>query len=176
MSTPETLPHRVDYRRLASQRRDVNAGIELARLPRVAGETVAGSDTDRAVAVSLRFTEDSQRRVVVAGSIETTLTLMCQRCLTSFDRPMHLTVAGVVVGDDEAAANVPRADEPILADSDMLDLHALVSDELLLGLPSVARCDRAECVQQYRPRAPESDREDAKDNPFAVLSRLKHGD
>lgn len=179
MSTPGTLARHVDYRRLAASRAVVEGAVELSTLARVQAEMAVRAKLGENVTVHLEFSEDGQRRVHVAGAIEATLTLECQRCLEPFDNPMSLDVAGIVVGDDEAAANVPRADEPILADGEKLDLHTLVSDELLLAMPSVARCSRPECLSQHEAGAtlPDSTKETenfkSKDNPFAVLSELK---
>ncbi|MES1941477.1 hypothetical protein T5B8_14625 [Salinisphaera sp. T5B8] len=177
MNTPRALVSRVDYRRLATQQGRIEGCLDLVRLDRVAAETIdAGSEP---VVVDLVFREDAQRRVHVEGDISTTLRLECQRCLNAFDQPMNVDVAGVVVGDDSAAANVPREYEPVLADGDMLDVHALVADELLLALPSVARCSRPECTAQYvdhdMPRSDEQD-DERRNNPFAVLSQLKRDD
>ncbi|GAB3685920.1 YceD family protein [Salinisphaera aquimarina] len=178
MNTPGTLAHHVDFRRLATQQREIDGELYLSQLPRMIAEMAAGADASGAVRVHLRFSEDGQRRVNVAGSIETTLTLTCQRCLEAFDKHMSVAVAGVVVGDDDAAANVPRADEPILAEGDTLDLHTMVSDELLLALPPVARCGRPDCVSNYEHVAgtPEPAIDDKHNNPFAVLGQLKRGD
>lgn len=179
MSTPGALVRRVDYRRLATQQGRVEGGLELARLGRVAAEMADADHNDRSVAVDLVFSEDAQRRVRVEGRIDATLRLACQRCLRSFDQPMNVAVAGVVVGDDEAAANVPREDEPVLADGDLLDVHGLVADELLLAMPSVARCNAPECVAEFVTDEPprEQTKDDEKThNPFAVLNQLKRDD
>jgi len=179
MNTLGTLARHVDYRRMAAGRASVDGTVELSTLPRVLAETAAEAEHGGVVTTRLEFSEDRQRRVHVAGTIEATLTLECQRCLEPFDELMSLDVAGIVVGDDEAAANVPRADEPILAGDDTLDLHALVSDELLLAMPGVARCRRPECVSRHDagPTLPDSEAETenfkSKDNPFAMLSQLK---
>lgn len=178
MSEPGTLVHDVDYRRLATQRRQITGTIALARLPRVGAVSACKPAEGDTVAVDLLFFEDAQRRVRVEGRIQTTLRLTCQRCLREYDQPMDAPVAGVVVGDDEAAANVPRADEPVLADGDTLDVHALVSDELLLALPGVERCDRDDCRAQYESAPEDSDQgdEEKRKNPFAVLQQLKRDD
>lgn len=175
MNTPGKLAHHVDYRRLATQQRVIGGDVPLSQLQRVSAELAADADTGAVAKVSLQFSEDAQRRVYVAGTIEAALRLVCQRCLRPFDNPMLIDVAGVVVGDDEAAANVPRADEPILAESDSLDVYALASDELLLALPSVARCDRADCAALYERVEPEPEPavQDKPNNPFAALSKLK---
>lgn len=179
MSTPRALVHRVDYRRLATHEGRIEGRLDLARLDRVAAETIDVRAGDTPVDVDLVFREDAQRRVHVEGDISATLQLECQRCLNAFDHPMNVDVAGVVVGDDAAAANVPREHEPVLADGDMLDVHALVADELLLALPSVARCSRPECAAQYvdndMPRR-DVQNDEERSNPFAVLSQLKRDD
>lgn len=177
MNEPGTLAHHVDYRRLATQRRDVSGAIALGRLPRVAAACARRPGKDEHLEADLRFFEDGQRRVRVEGSIRTTLTLICQRCLRDYVQSMDTPVAGVIVGGDEAAANVPRADEPVLADGDTLDLHALVSDELLLALPNVGRCDRADCRSRYavEPETPAPEADD-RQFPFAGLDRLTRDD
>ena len=76
------------------------------------------------------------------------------------------------------AARVPRDWEPMLADGQMLDLHALVDDELLLALPITVRCDRQSCRTAYEEDreqgAPVEDVPDSeKRNPFAALAALK---
>ena len=179
MSTPRALVPRVDYRRLATQQGRIEGRLDLDHLDRVAAQTIDASAGASPVMVDLEFREDAQRRVHVEGDISTTLRLECQRCLNAFDHPMNVVVSGVVVGDDDAAANVPREYEPVLADGDMLDVHALVADELLLALPSVARCSRPECTAQYvdhdMPRRDEQ-HDERRNNPFAVLSQLKRDD
>ncbi|MES1930093.1 hypothetical protein SADO_12598 [Salinisphaera dokdonensis CL-ES53] len=173
-----TLAHRVDYRRLATQQGRASGEIELSRLPRVTAEMAGAARDGDTIAVDLEFKEDAQRRVRVEGTIDTTLLLECQRCLQVFDESMHVDVAGVVVGDDDAAANVPRDDEPVMADGDLLDVHALVADELLLAMPSVARCARPACSAAYvKDEAPRREtKEQEPNNPFAVLNQLKRND
>lgn len=178
MNEPGALTHRVDYRRLATRQGRVSGDVELSDLPRVMAEMADAACRDKSVAVDLGFDEDAQRRVYVKGTIETTLRLECQRCLRLFDAPMHVDVRGVVVANDDAAANVPREDEPVLADGDMLDLHELVADELLLAMPEVARCSAPECLMQFADNdTPAEKTTDKKTtNPFAVLDQLKRHD
>lgn len=178
MNEPGALAHRVDYRRLATRQGSASGNVEVSDLPRVMAEMADTTCGNRLVAVDLGFEEDAQRRVYVEGTIDTTLRLECQRCLRGFDASMHVDVRGVVVADDDAAANVPREDEPVLADGDLLDVHALVADELLLAMPSVARCSTPECVAQFADSgAAERKTTDTKTtNPFAVLDQLKRDD
>lgn len=181
MSTPELLARRVDYRRLATQNGRVAGTIELARLPRIRAEMADDARDRSPIRVDFRFFEDAQRRVRLEGEVDTTVRLRCQRCLRPFDHPMVVAVAGIVVADDDAAANVPREDEPVLADGDVLDVHATVVDEVLLALPAVARCTRSDCVARFADNSvpesvPTTETESRTHNPFAVLKQLKRDD
>ncbi len=179
MSKSDDVPRRVDYRRFATLERGIEGDIALSDLPRVVAEAWQAPGPEEMARVALGFHEDAQRRVVVGGHIAARLVLQCQRCLEAFGQQLDSRVAAVVVADDAAAADVPRADEPIMAEGDMLDVHALVADELLLALPGVARCSRPACRARYD-NASDARRGDAqqqrKDNPFAVLKELEHGD
>jgi uncharacterized protein len=167
----------VDYRRLASQRDTIVGQLHLGALPRVVAATLDAADSQRPVEVELALAEDSQRRVRISGRARTRLSLRCQRCLRPFSATLAPAVAGVVVIDDAAAADLPRADEPILAAGDRLDVYALIADELLLALPIVARCHRHDCCARYdQPLADESEAAEEKSNPFAVLQTLKRDD
>lgn len=178
MSSTGSVVHHVDYRRLATHAGRVDGEIELSGMRRVRAETADAAQGQDVVVVDLGFVEDAQRRVRVEGSLDTTLQLTCQRCLREFAAPMHVDVVGIVVADDDAAANVPREHEPVQADGDLLDIHELVADELLLAMPNVARCDAPECAARYAsneaPERPTTD--DKRTHPFAALGQLKGND
>lgn len=172
MKRPGTLAESLDYRRLALSGQTLDGELYLWQLPRTLATIL--SEGDRRVGVELRFSEDSQRRVRLAGEATGQLTLRCQRCLEPFETTVSAVIAGVVVADDNAAAGVPREDEPIMAEEDTLDVHALIDDEMLLALPQVARCERPACQSEYEvDESSESAVEDEKTNPFAALEALK---
>lgn len=179
MSNSGDVPNHVEYRRFATHERAIEGIIPLASLPRVVAITQKSPVASDVAQLQLTFAEDAQRRVRVSGSVSACLVLQCQRCTQPFEQPVDADIAGVVVADEQAAAQVPHADEPILADGDALDVHALVEDELLLALPMVARCSDPQCRANYESQ-PLSEQADAtpkrKDNPFAVLDRLKRDD
>lgn len=171
------VPNHVEYRRFATHARAIDGIIPLASLSRVVAAVQQTPAAEDAAHVQLAFTEDAQRRVRVRGRVAARVLLQCQRCATAFAQPIDAAIAGVVVADDEAAAGVPRADEPILADGDMLDVHALVEDELLLALPMVARCNDPQCRAHYETQAPSQPQQPARqDNPFDVLKQIKRDD
>ena len=176
MSDTGTIPRRIDYRRAAFDRADLAGVLTLSALPRTQAVCVERHETD--VAVEMGFEEDAQRRVIVEGRASAYLKLPCQRCLEAADVALDIPIRGMAVADDTAAARVPRDWEPMLADGQMLDLHALVDDELLLALPITVRCDRQSCRTAYEEDreqgAPVEDVPDSeKRNPFAALAALK---
>lgn len=177
MSAPDTIARRIDYRRAALGERALAGVLLPAHLPRTADVVV--KDTPFEVHARLSFDEDGQRNVTVTGDAETTLTLACQRCLEPTTVPMAVDIAGMAVSSDDAAAHVPRAWEPMMADGDMLDLHALIDDELLLALPITVQCERPACRAAYVGRADEPGAaadDEEKTNPFAALASLKRSD
>ncbi|MDA3921500.1 MAG: YceD family protein [Salinisphaera sp.] len=168
-----TLARILDYRRLALTGQTLTGQLTLKQLPRTRGALAA--DEAPVIEVSLDFAEDAQRRVRLKGRAAGQLVMTCQRCLQSFETTVAADIAGVVVSDDDAAASVPREDEPILAGDGVIDIHELVDDELLLALPLVARCHRPECRAEYEIEAPaeQISAGERKTNPFAVLQSLK---
>ena len=176
MKQPGTLAKSLDYRRLALADQTLDGQLYLWQLPRT--KAAIQADGDRVVDVELRFSEDSQRRVRVAGKATAAVALECQRCLEPFETTVSADIAGVIVTDDDAAASVPRDDEPIMAEEGILDVHALIDDEMLLALPLVARCDRPTCRAEYDIEEPAETPAvgKKKTNPFAVLETLKRDD
>lgn len=172
MKQPGTLARSLDYRRLALAGQTLDGQLYMWQLPRTMATIEA--QRDRRVSVELQFVEGGQRRVRLTGRAWGQLELQCQRCLELFETTVSATIAGVVVTSDDAAASVPREDEPIMAEEGILDVHALVDDEMLLALPLVARCDRPACRAEYDIDEPsESAVDEEKPNPFAALAALK---
>lgn len=177
MSTDQQLKQWVDYRRQAVNGATLAGQLDLARVPRTRDVVVA--DSGAAIDVTVHLTEDAQRRVMLTGRVHTVLTLACQRCLEPTEQPMAIDVAGIVVASDAQAAEVPHEWEPMLAQEEQLDLHALIDDELLLALPMSVKCDRPSCQAAYdrEPAVPDDEsRAHDKPNPFAVLASLKRDD
>src|SRR5699024_7121205 len=180
MSQPGNVPERVEYRRYATRGRIVEGSLPLAAMTRLGDAVHRPPQADALVRVRLAFSEDDQRRVRVTGRLAAPVTLQCQRCFAAFVYNIDTPVDVVVVADDEAAASVPHADEPVIAEGDMLALHALPEDEWRLALPCVGRCEDPVCraghARGARVAAAGAEgraQRRRQDNPFAVLKDLK---
>lgn len=161
----EGLPLRVDAVRLAARGAQLRNATPLGAMTRLA---VLLTDTTGRVESTLDFSQESGR-VRIDGIAAATLSLTCQRCL----EPLAITVeprfALALVADDDEAARLPDGLEPSIGGDGAVSPLALVEDELLLALPAVPLHEAGHCS------APVDAPKDAggRDNPFAVLKRLK---
>ena len=106
--------------------------------------------------------------VVVEGQV----VLPCQRCLEPCTCAIEESAQLVVVDDD--SATVPGGFEPYVADPERLSLTELIEEQLLLGLPLIARhADRSACAAATGLEAPATDAPGQdKQRPFEGLRGL----
>jgi uncharacterized protein len=163
---------------LADRRARVEARIALASLARLAPllEDSAG-EAD----CVLEFHRDVDDRIVVEGQVTAALWQQCQRCLEPVRIDVRSDFRLAVVDDDRQAAVLPDGLEPVFREGRLLNLAAMVEDELLMGLPQIARhaliADCGEIARVVvRPSPPDAGQtapEPERRNPFEVLKKLK---
>ena len=176
------LPKRFDPERLAAQ--DGGTGgvlsgeLDIGQMPRLR-EMLASEETTP-VNVELHAFRDDAKRVLLEGRIAAELTCQCQRCMEPVALPVNADFALAVVTDEETARGLPAELDPLLLERDVeVDLPALIEDELILALPPIPMHERVEdCGERarYGRTADEAfDAEAKRENPFAVLKKLKNG-
>lgn len=127
------------------------------------------------VEVELNFTLNDLnelKRPIAQGMIQTSATLICQRCLQPFTFSVIGNINWVFVRNDAEAKKLQHDYDPVLFENDKVDLFLQVEDEIILNLPMIAlHQDLANC----RPAAKKHDEvgKSAKVNPFAELANLK---
>lgn len=173
-------PHRLDVRRFAEEGAELEANDGLQSFRRLAQETQRPGDAApvhwhaRGELLNPRHVHPEVWVHLVA---DTTLPLVCQRCLNPVDVPLNVDRSFRFVPDEEtAAAEDDDSEEDLLALSRSFDLVELVEDELLMELPVAPRHEV--CPEAVKMSSSDSDFEAAgaqKEHPFAVLSRLKPG-
>ncbi|MEJ8837081.1 YceD family protein [Ramlibacter sp. AN1133] len=173
-------PHRLDVRRFAEEAGEIDASEHLRSFHRLVAET---QDADLARNVRWRARGELLNphhlapQVWVHLEAETSMPLVCQRCLTPVDVQLRVDRSFRFVSDEAtAAAQDDEAEEDLLALSRSFDLVELVEDELLMELPVAPRHDV--CPEPVKMSAADADFEAAaaeKENPFALLGRLKPG-
>ena len=124
------------------ERKSVLRGvIELKRFNRLIGalESDAG-----AVEAELRFRRDPDGWLVVALEFETTVRLVCQRCLAPLEYRIGDKVEVALLESEALEKHVPDRYEPLVLDEDRLMPAMLIEDELIISLPIVPRHERLE--------------------------------
>jgi uncharacterized protein len=173
-------PRRLDVRRFAEQAAVLEADTGLRQLARLAAEAQA---SDRPISVhwhargEVHNPQHLHPQVWVHLQADATLPLVCQRCLHPVEVPLSVDRSFRFVSDEAtAAAEDDDAEEDLLALSNSFDLLELVEDELLMEMPVAPRHEVCPEAVKMSVRDPGFEAAQAeKENPFAVLSRLKPG-
>ena len=160
------VPDFINLLRAAEGGYDIAGPVNFNRMARLS-EMV--ENRDGAAEVELHFAVDGQGIRIVTGRIRSELALTCQRCLEPMIVAVDIDVELGIVGSDEEAERLPGDYEPLVTADDRLAVPVLVEDEILLALPAIPRHDGG-CAAGSPAESPPAGR---KDNPFAVLSRLK---
>ena len=169
----EPLPTTLDVRKAAAREVAVSGVVELTSLPRLCS---ALASENGHIEARCEFGRDEENRFLVAVEVNAELEVRCQRCLEAMPITLRSDSRLAIVGDDEAAKQLPAELDPWVVEGESGDLWALVEDELILEIPIFAAHDVGDCKQlmdEYR-QEPEDPADDA-DNPFKVLEQLKAG-
>ncbi len=177
MARPKTFdPRRLDVRAFAEAGATLEGELAQATLERLQGSLAA---TDTALPPVRWQAAGEQRRVAggvpqtwVTLDADTTVRLVCQRCL----QPMAEALAverrfRFVENEDEAARLDEESEDDVLAAGRSFDLLELLEDELILALPLVPR--HAECPAPLPLAAEEAPAPEAPAHPFAALAALR---
>lgn len=141
----ERLPVHVDPVALAEKGRAIDGRLPVDAFRRLAGWL---HSSEGALEASLRFGRDDAGRHVLEGRLRGELELLCQRCLTPYWLPVDLELALVLVASEAAADALPEELDALIVDAQR-SMHTvdMIEDDLILALPLVPRCERAEeCV------------------------------
>ena len=146
----DPFPERVVARKLCQQKGTINSTVSISKLQRFSEYL---HDEDGQVKVSLHFDKDETGYRVVRGQIETTVRMLCQRCLEPTVVEVVVSELAVTLADSETEAS-KIADkfsgpldklEIIVCEEGELELLSLVEDELIMSLPVVVAHEDKHC-------------------------------
>lgn len=159
--------------------------LDTASLPRLASliqdsadDSVGGESVKCHVAVTIRF-QPARRpaRATLSGTIDSQLSLMCQRCLELAPIDQSQSIDSVVVEPDVTDDDLQ--DEGIKADrwdhqGDTLSISEFVDEFLVLNLPLVVRhANREHCGALANKALPgDVNENEDRQTPFAGLAEL----
>ena len=169
---PQTFsPKQLDLAALAQAAATIEGCDALTRYPRLRAEASTGDTTAVVQWQAQGELRGPEAQVWLHLQVQTTLPLICQRCLQAVEQTLTVQRAFRFVADEATAAALDaQSEDDVLVQERNFDLHALIEDELLLALPLIARhqvCAQPLVVQVAdagfaAPGAP---------SPFAALSR-----
>jgi uncharacterized protein len=149
--------------------------IELSDLKRL-GEllyTDGSGGLDRKITVNFEFTRSEFDTPLLAGHLQTRLTLECQRCLQPMELPLSLDFSLLVDASDDMVRQGGR--DTLYSEDGYIDIAEVIEDEIILALPLVAMHDDTECNSNWQVAATAAEPAE-RENPFAVLQQLKTTD
>lgn len=166
------LPIKVDLVKSAGKKLTYK-GIYPQQLFKRLSESVISIDSD--VNSTLEFGIDHQKKSFLNGTASLKITQCCQRCNIDFSSELNVDFLLTPVKDLAQTDVLPEGYEPILVDEwGEVDLVHSIEDELLLALPISPMHNINECVIDEAVRTFGTiEDEQPKENPFAVLAKLK---
>lgn len=163
------FPKTIDPLKMVDQRVDMTGQIALSQLDRLRDILL---DNSGDVQVALRFGKDEEGIRFISGSLQSVLSLQCQRCLQPVAYTVESALSLGIVFSEEAAKNLPGYYDPLLLDTPELEVWQMVEEELILSLPIAARHPEGECRIDMNCAEPVSE-QPRRPNPFQVLAKLK---
>lgn len=146
-------------------------------LPRLADALSAlGGGAEWPARYLVRFRHDPEERAVAVGRVALTLRLVCQRCLGEVRVPLDAPVALALIRGEFRDEGVPDHLDPVVVEEGGIRLLDLVEDELLLAIPQFPLHAEGDCKTLAPGDAEGPAQTPRRDNPFAVLARLRVSD
>ena len=112
--------------------------VALSELKRL-GELLQLDDAGvvgRSIAVTFEFLRSGFDVPMLAGHLQTSLELECQRCLKPLEFPMELDFRLLIDASDELLSQ--SSEDTLYSDDGYIDIAEVVEDELILAIPLVA--------------------------------------
>lgn len=153
---------------LASRGAVLTGSVEPASMPRLLEVVV---EPPAPITYRIAFARDAAGRPGMAGRLEGTLPLICQRCLDRLDWSFDLRFESLLVGDEREDTDGRDA---VVCPGGRIAVEPVVEDELLLALPGAAVHARGSC-EAPPVRAAGGAAPARAPSPFSILRTLRSG-
>jgi uncharacterized protein len=165
---PPELPETIDPMRLAKTGKELSGSYDLHQFARV--NSSLKDDSKVQLSFKLEFSRDEENQLFsVVGDLQTSLPLICQRCMQPMQHQLSGTIKLAIVSNEAEAENLPAEFEPYIDTGVPVKLRDFIEDELLLAMPLVSLHKEQECPAANKFKHLET----AKESPFAELKNLK---
>ncbi|MAL98658.1 YceD family protein [Hydrocarboniclastica marina] len=177
MAAPiDELPTKTfDPYKLSEQGVTLEGSVPVSALKRVRDLLVKDEGSVSAV---LGFGRDEENRRVVNGELEALIWVTCQRCLEPMQEHVRSRFSLAIVGDDDAAKQIPSQYEPLETHrGGGIKVRELVEDELLLAMSPFPMHPEQDCNEHLAAGSEadlrsEAAAEEGRRKPFELLEGL----
>lgn len=123
----------------------------------------------------LSFRMDEQGIPALHGEANTGVKVICQRCHEPMDLSLKVAFDYAALLKGQSLDELPSHYDTVTPNEfGEIDLHQLIEDELILGMPIVAMHEASDCkINPHAMVFGELPEEAQQTNPFAVLKKLK---
>lgn len=173
----QRLPLEVDPFRLAAKQEPLKGAIPLKQMKRLLS-SLCSNEGD--VLIDVVFSLDLNRAVLLSGTIQADIKLICQRCMEEMDLPVKLDFQIAFARSEAEMERLPDEYEVTLIEDTPIMLSDLIEDEIILALPTIPKhldenCSSDNVIKSWDSQQKvETNTEDVKrENPFDVLASLK---
>ena len=136
------LPLEIEPFSLARDGAEFSGSIAVTQFSRLR-EVLSSQQGD--VKVRIEVGREAFGPVYIKGSVAASLQLVCQRCGEPLDYAINADLKLSPVLTDAQAVTVPEEYEPWVTNDAPISVLELVEEELLLGLPMIAKHKPEEC-------------------------------
>ena len=145
---------------------------ELKRLGELIPLEGAGAQ-ERNIEVNFEFLRNEFDVPMVAGRLQASLELECQRCLQPLEYPMVVDFRLMIDASDEMVEH--SSEDTLYSDDGYIEIEEVIEDEMILALPLVAMHEDTACNENWQVAELQAETP-RRENPFAVLQQLKTTD
>lgn len=163
------LPKTFDPRRLAEGRITLEGDLKVDCFERLAAQHASAGDV---VDLRIDFLRDEAGRIILRGGFSTVLTLQCQRCLESFNKPYTAEFHVAAVPTEASAKKLPDDLDAIVTNGEPVELKHFIEEDILLNLPLIPMHEGDSCGTLVQVEPEEFKVNPEKKNPFQVLEKL----
>ena len=170
----EGLPQQLDLIRAARQGAMFNGTMDVHRMLRL--RDYLSRDQGK-VAVQIELDTDKAGIPFISGHATANLIVQCQRCLGDMPIALETGFRLALITSERGVESLPDDYEPLVVTESPAVLQDIVEDELILAMPIVNQhapdqCEATSLIDNLHAER-EQVQKSEKENPFAVLKKLK---
>jgi uncharacterized protein len=135
------LPKTLDPIKLAKQQSRLSGELPLSMCNRLQD---IDDQANHVAQVDLQFGQDDSRLYFIKGELKATVNLQCQRCNAPMQYTIDTSFALSPVTSEERAKTLSERYDPVFMNDEVIDIHAMIEDEILLALPMVPKHEQCD--------------------------------